>query len=111
MVVSLRVVVVYLLPSFPDLLDDEELAFGHDDPLNLRLLVPREDDEVVALTDDGGIALVRKLDRLQAGRAAALAMERQGSRDAVPLPALFDPLVHIAEGFLVSRRAFSEVHR
>src|SRR5579884_4406349 len=109
--VPLRVVPVDLLSRLADLLDDDEAPLVVDDALDRRLLVPREDDEVVALPHDGLVAGGRQLDRLQAGGPAALAMERQRSGDVVPFRARLDPLVHLAEHLLVSRSTLSEVHR
>jgi hypothetical protein len=108
--VSLGMVAVYLLSRLPNLFDDEEAAFGLDNPFDLRLLMSGEDDEVVALLHNGRVAAGRNLDRLDAATSAALAVKWQGCRDLVLLGALLDPLVYLAEDLLVSRCSFSEVH-
>jgi hypothetical protein len=109
-VVLLWVVVVYLLASLADLLDNEEVAFGLDDPLDLWLFMSRDDDEVVALLNDGRVAGRRDLDGLDTGAGAALAVEGQGIGDVVLLCTLFDPFVDVAEDLFVACRSFSEVH-
>jgi hypothetical protein len=108
--VPLWVVAVYLLAGVPDLLDDEEVRFGLDDPLDPLLLMPGQDDEVVALLNYALIAGGRDLDRLDTGSPAALAMKRKGGGHSVLLGTLLDPPVHIAEDLFVACGSFSEVH-
>jgi hypothetical protein len=75
----LRVVAVYLLPRFADLLDDQEACVTLNDALDLGLVVSRDHDEVVALTHDRLVSGGRKLERLDTGGTAALAVEGLGS--------------------------------
>jgi hypothetical protein len=77
MVVLLRVVAIYLLASLANLLDNEELRFGLRYSFDRRLFVSRDHDEVVPLAHDRCVAARRDLDRLDTGRAAALAMKGQ----------------------------------
>jgi hypothetical protein len=109
--VSLRMIAVYLLPRFSDLLDNEKVVFSLDNPFDARLFMSGDDDEVVALLHDGCVAGGRNLDRLDTATTTALAVKGQGSRDVMLLCARLDPFVHVAEDFLVARRSFSEVHR
>src|SRR4051812_46947172 len=74
-VVSLRMIAVYLLPRFPDLLDDEKVVFGLDNPFDALLFMSRDDDEVVALLHDGCVAGGRNLDRLDTATSTALTVK------------------------------------
>src|SRR4051794_10552826 len=76
--VSLRMVAVYLLPRFPDLLDYEKVVFGLDNPFDALLFMSRDDDEVVALLHDGCVAGGRNLDRLDTATTTALTVKRVG---------------------------------
>jgi hypothetical protein len=106
----LGMVAVDLLSGFADLLDNEELRFLLDYPLDGGLFVAREHDEVVAQTDHFCIAGWRDLDRLDAVGASAFTVERECARDGVLLCALLDALIDTAEDFFVSCRSLSEVH-
>jgi hypothetical protein len=109
-VVLLRVVAVYLLSRLADLLHHEEVGLRLDNPLDSGFLMSGDDDEVVALPNDGRVAGGRNFDRLHTGTATALAVEGQGIGDVMLLGALFDPLVHVAEDLFVTRSSFSEIH-
>lgn len=108
--VCLRVVAVYLLTRFADLLDYEEVGVGLDDPFDLRLLVSGDDDEVVALLNDCCVAAWSNLDRLETSSRSALTVKRQETGNGMLLGPFLNPLVHIAEDLLVARGSFSEVH-
>jgi hypothetical protein len=92
--VLLWMVAIDLLPSLADLLDDEEVGLGLDDPFDLRLFVTRYHDEAVTLLHDLLVSDRRDLDRLDARGAAALAVERQCPGSRMQLGACRDPFVH-----------------
>jgi hypothetical protein len=73
--VSLRMIAVYLLARLPDLLDNEKVVFGLDNPFDARLFMSRDDDEVVALSNDGRVAGGRNLDPLDTATTTALTVE------------------------------------
>jgi hypothetical protein len=108
--VSLGVIAVYLFPGLTDLLDNEELRFGFDDPFDLRLFVSRDDNEAVTLAHDSCIAcgwdtiVSKQEDRPHSPW-------RQWRGDCMLLRASLNPLIHTAKDLLVSRSPFSEVHR
>jgi hypothetical protein len=73
----LGVVAIDLLSGLADFLDDEELGLALDYPLDCRLFVAWQHDEVVALTNHRCIAGWCDLDRLDAVGASAFTVERE----------------------------------
>jgi hypothetical protein len=106
----LRMIAIDLRSCFADLLDDDVLAAMFDDPLDLRLFVARNQDEVVALVDDAFVLGWSDVDGRHARRLSAFAVEAQRRLDSVLLGALLDPLVDVAEDLLVASSAIGEVH-
>src|SRR2546423_5398896 len=110
-VVLLRVIAIDLVACLTDLLHDKKLRLALQDSFDLGFFVSWDHDEPVALAHDRLVPARWNLDRFNAGRAAALAVEGQPARYGVLLGALLDPPIDIAEDLLVASGSFSEVHR
>src|SRR5690349_17789367 len=107
---SLRMLSIECFSGFPDLLDDDVAVSDLDDLLDARVFVTGRDHEVIALVRDGSVLARNDLDRLEAARSVALAVEGNAPGDAEARSALLDALVDTPEHLLVPRCAFGEVH-
>src|SRR3954447_192644 len=107
----LRVVAVYLLACFADLLDDDIARLALDDSLDRGVFVSRDHDEAVALAHHLHVERRRDLDRPQTGTAPAFAVIRQGRLHGVAVGPFLDPLVDATEDLLVASSPLGKVHR
>jgi serine/threonine-protein kinase RsbW len=110
LVLLLWVVLIELLAGLTDLFYDEVSLVTFDDALDRFVLMPRDDDESVALAEHMFIVGGHKCDRLEAGNVSALAVVGDGARDSVPLDTRFDAFVHAPEDLFISGRPLREVH-
>ena len=105
-----RVFAFDLGARFSDLLNDEVRGMSFDHGLDTCLLVAGDQHEARSACRDPVILRRRELDRLDATRRGALAMERERLAHPMLPGACLDPLVDGAKHLFVVRRTFREVH-
>src|SRR5438067_7004456 len=86
----LWVIALDLRACFTNLLRDHEIGMVFDDLLDLRVFVAGDQQEAVALPRDAFVLGGMNLDRRDAGRASAFAVERQRCLNPMLLRALLD---------------------
>lgn len=106
----LGVILIELLASLADLLDDQKTLVALDDALNLRLLVAGRDDEPVTLPENPLVLGRPQLDLLEACGLSALAVERHRAVNSVKPGAVLDLLVDFTHDLLVSSRSLRKSH-
>jgi hypothetical protein len=106
----LGMIAVDLLTRFTHLFDHDVARLSFDDALDRSVLVSRDQDKPVALSNHPLIHRRRDLNRLKTGRPSTLAMKGKRSLHPVLLGASFDPLVDAAEHLLVAGSAIGKLH-
>jgi hypothetical protein len=105
-----RVFAFDLDARFSDLLNDEVRGMSFDHGLDTCLLVAGDQHKARGVRRDPVILRRCKLDRLDATRRGALAMERERLAHTMLPGACLDPLVDGAKHLFVVRHTFREVH-
>jgi hypothetical protein len=105
-----RVFALDLGASLSDLLNDDVRGMSFDHGFDACLLVAGDEHEARGVRSDPIIVRRCELDRLEAARRAALAVEWEWLAHTMLLGACLDPLIDGAKHLFVSRRSFREVH-